>query len=126
MKSKRKGSRREYQSRDLYERAGYKCTKAGGSLGTWDLVCVGANDGVLVQVKSNRSPGPAERAAIAAFPVPFNIRKEVHVWVDGMSTPEIRTYVTGGWVVVPATRTKRSSKRSKRAGEGIVERVENG
>ncbi|RLG87043.1 MAG: hypothetical protein DRO18_03650, partial [Thermoprotei archaeon] len=54
---KRKGSRREREVRDILEAWGYYVTKAGGSLGRYDLVAVprrGKIDVLVIQVKSNR------------------------------------------------------------------------
>jgi hypothetical protein len=69
MSAKAKGSRRERQARDLLLAAGYWVTKAGGSLGVFDLVAIPGNVDVeapqvvrLVQVKSNVWCGRDERA----------------------------------------------------------------
>lgn len=64
---KAKGSRNERRMRDWLEARGYSVTKAGGSLGCWDLIGHGKVDRVwperliLVQVKSTRGCSPAER-----------------------------------------------------------------
>lgn len=52
MNSKAKGARAERRAMRLLEAAGYCCTKAGGSLGLFDVIAVGARDVRLVQVKS--------------------------------------------------------------------------
>jgi Holliday junction resolvase len=65
MNAKRKGTRNEHKSRRLLKTAGYAVTRAAGSLGAWDLVGIGPTEVVLLQVKSNRSPTPAEREALA-------------------------------------------------------------
>jgi Holliday junction resolvase len=70
MNAKRKGTRNEHKSRRLLETAGYCVTRAAGSLGAWDLVGIGPTDVVLLQVKSNRPPAPAEREALKLFPCP--------------------------------------------------------
>lgn len=82
MSAKAKGSRRERQSRDLLEAKGYAVTKAGGSLGVFDLIGINSLDCVLVQVKANRAPGPAERQRMRDFKAPSFCRKLIHVWID--------------------------------------------
>jgi len=88
--AKRKGTRNEHKSRRLLETAGYAVTRAAGSLGAWDLVGIGPTDVVLLQVKSNRAPAPAEREALALFPCPPNCKRLVHVWHDRQRWPEVR------------------------------------
>lgn len=90
MNRKRKGTRCEHKSRKLLEAAGYRVTRAGGSLGTFDLIAVGARGVLLVQVKSNRWPGAPEWAEIAAFPVPRGAVKLVHRWRDRQAAPDVR------------------------------------
>ncbi len=90
MNAKRKGTRNEHRSRRLLETAGYCVTRAAGSLGAWDLVGIGPTDVVLLQVKSNRSPSPAERETLAAFACPSNCKRLVHVWHDRQRWPEVR------------------------------------
>ena len=90
MNAKRKGTRNEHKSRRLLETAGYAVTRAAGSLGAWDLVGIGPTDVVLLQVKSNRAPAPAEREALALFPCPPNCKRLVHVWHDRQRWPEVR------------------------------------
>lgn len=73
----------------LLEAAGYRCIRAGGSLGEWDVVGIGPADVVLVQVKSNRPPGTLERLALldsCAYP---HVRRLIHVWRDYVRTPEV-------------------------------------
>ena len=82
MHAARKGRRREWQSRRLLEAQGFYVCRAGGSLGLWDLVAIGPNGFAVCQVKSNRPPSPAERAALAAFPCPANCERLIHVWHD--------------------------------------------
>jgi len=75
MNGKDKGARRERQARDILLAQGHLVTKAGGSLGAFDLVALpsAARHGYecrlmapLVQVKSNKWAGPKERAAMEA------------------------------------------------------------
>ena len=72
MSAKAKGSRREREVRDLLREQGYEVTRAGGSLGMFDLVATPVSEDCLkdacgnylvryIQVKSNRWPPVAER-----------------------------------------------------------------
>jgi hypothetical protein len=88
--AKAKGRRREWRSRDLLQAAGYRVTRAGGSLGEWDLIGIGAAGVVLVQVKSRDWPGTLERRALAEFPAPANCVKLIHRWRDGARQPDVQ------------------------------------
>ena len=92
--AKRKGARNERRSRELLEAAGYRVTRAAGSLGEWDLIGLGLEDLVLVQVKSNRGPGHLERLVLTEFPCPPRTRKLIHVWRDRRRLPVVEE-ITG-------------------------------
>jgi len=89
MNAKRKGTRNEHRSKAILEASGYAVTRAAGSLGAWDLIGIGPTDLVLVQVKSNRPPSPAEREALALFPCPANCKRLAHVWHDRQRGPVV-------------------------------------
>lgn len=89
MSTAAKGARRERQSRVLLEREGYAVTRAAGSKGCFDLIGIRHDGIVLAQIKCNRPPGPAERAAMLAIEVPQNAVRLIHVWRDGEGTPEV-------------------------------------
>jgi Holliday junction resolvase len=89
MNRKAKGNRRERQTRDLLKAQSYEVTKAGASLGLFDLIGIGKTDFVLAQVKSNRWPGSEEMEAIKAFECPRNCRKLVYRWRDRVSEPDV-------------------------------------
>lgn len=90
MNCKAKGNRRERQTRALLEDAGYSVTKAGASLGVFDLIAIGADNIILVQVKSNRWPGSEELAEIRAFVCPVAVCiKRVYRWRDGCTEPDV-------------------------------------
>jgi uncharacterized protein with GYD domain len=89
--AKRKGTRNEHRSRAVLEAAGYRVTRAAGSLGEWDLVGIGTTDVVLVQVKTRDWPGTRERAVLADFPVPPMVRKLCHRWPPRQRRPDVRT-----------------------------------
>ena len=82
MNRKAKGSRRELQVKDHYESKGYKITKAGASLGVWDLVGYDRDGWVCIQVKANKMPGRDEMATIKKEQVPPNTTKLVIVIKD--------------------------------------------
>ena len=88
--AKRKGTRNEHRSRLLLEAAGYRVTRAAGSFGEFDLVAISRTGILLVQCKSNRPPGPIERACLIEFPAPDNAQRLIHVWHDGQRLPEVR------------------------------------
>ena len=89
LNAKAKGSRREHKTRRYFEKEGYAFIKAGGSLGTWDLMGFRAEDGVAIQVKSNRRPRPKEYVAMRESQLPPCIRKAVVVWKDYEREPVI-------------------------------------
>lgn len=89
MNRKEKGNRRERQTRDLLREQKYEVTKAGASLGLFDLVGIGKTDFVLCQVKSNRWPGSQEMEAIRNFECPANCRKVIYRWRDYVSEPDV-------------------------------------
>lgn len=84
---KAKGNRCEHKSIQMLEAAGYRCTRAAASLGDWDIIGIGSTDIVLVQVKANSPPRPAERETLKLFPAPPNARKLIHVWKDRVRFP---------------------------------------
>jgi hypothetical protein len=89
LNAKAKGTRAEHKSRRLLEAAGYRMVRSGGSLGEWDLVGCSTTGWVVVQVKTNRSPGALERRALAEWPAPPGTLKLIHVWRDYRRTPEV-------------------------------------
>ena len=90
MNTKAKGSRNERKSKALLESAGYSVTKAGASLGVWDLIGIGSTDFVLVQTKSNDWPGSVEMETLKNFICPPNCRRLVHRWRDRKRMPDVR------------------------------------
>lgn len=90
---KAKGARRERQARDILITKGYLVTKAGGSLGAFDLVAIGPDDDRLVQVKSNRPPGRQEMAILKDLAAKFTRAwRKIELWIfrDGSKVPEVR------------------------------------
>lgn len=90
MNTKAKGSRNERRSRDLFRQQGYSVTKAGASLGEWDLICIGPTDFILCQVKTNQWPSKEETQREIDFICPQNVKKIVHRWRDRQENPDIK------------------------------------
>ena len=82
---KRKGARNELRVLHYLEEKGYTCTKAGGSLGAWDIIAIAPHRILLIQVKSNRPPSGAEMDILDGFKCPQveHVRKLVVVVMDG-------------------------------------------
>lgn len=88
--AKAKGTRNEHRSRRILEAAGYNCCRAAASLGVWDLIGIGKNDVVLVQVKTRDWPGLVEMETLILFPAPPWCKKLVHRWRDRQRLPDTR------------------------------------
>ena len=90
MDRKRKGSRAERRVMTILEDAGYVCTRAGGSLGLFDVIAIGAADVRCVQVKSGTARcSSIEREQLQLLPVPSNVSKEIWRLPDRCRTPLI-------------------------------------
>lgn len=89
--SKAKGSRAERKCIRILEAAGYACTKAGGSLGLFDVIAIGPQGIRAIQVKAGARPycAPVEREAIALLQVPSNVSKEIWLLKDYSRQPVI-------------------------------------
>lgn len=88
--SKRKGSRAEIKCIRILEAAGYCCTKAGGSLGVFDVIALGKYDVKAIQVKCGTARlSPLEREQIRGTDVPPNCSKEYWRFVDYARQPLI-------------------------------------
>ncbi len=94
MDCKAKGSRNERRSRKILESQGYEVLKAGASLGVFDLVGIGAEDIVLVQVKTNSWPSRKEVVRMEVTQCPPNCRKVIHRWRDRVELPDIKLVIT--------------------------------
>jgi Holliday junction resolvase len=90
MKAKAKGSRAERRAMRILEAAGYVCTKAGGSLGLFDVIAIGAVDVRLLQIKAgSKYLSAVEREQIAALTVPANVSRESWRFPDRCRQPII-------------------------------------
>jgi Holliday junction resolvase len=87
---KGKGTRNEHRTMRVLEAAGYACTRAAASLGAWDVIGVGSQDVVLVQVKTRDWPGTVEMETLKNFPAPSGCRKLVHRWRDRQRLPDVK------------------------------------
>lgn len=90
MNTKAKGSRAERRAIRILEAAGYVCTKAGGSLGLFDVIAIGPHDVRCVQVKSGGAYLSAvEREQIQGMVAPANVTRESWRFPDRCRTPVI-------------------------------------
>src|SRR3989337_2903404 len=90
MNAKAKGARAERRAIGMLEAAGYVCTKAGGSLGLFDVVAVGREDVRCIQVKAGGEYlSGMERAEIRALVVPANVTRECWRFPDRCRAPRI-------------------------------------
>jgi Holliday junction resolvase len=88
--TKSKGSRAERRAMRILEAAGYVCTKAGASLGLFDVVAIGPVDVRLLQVKSGTARlSGLEREAIQALKVAPNVSREYWRFPDRCRVPLI-------------------------------------
>ena len=85
--SSAKGARQERRAMKSLEQQGYQCTKAGASLGVFDIVAIHPTHVRLIQVKSNRRPRSHEMELIEEFPCPMICSKEVWVYKDRVRDP---------------------------------------
>lgn len=90
MNTKAKGNRNEHRSMAVLEAAGYRCTRAAASLGTWDIIGIGAQDIVLCQVKTRDWPYTFEMQELREFPAPRFARKLIHRWRDRQRLPDVK------------------------------------
>lgn len=90
MNTKKKGTRNEHRSMQLLEAAGYRCTRAAGSLGEWDVIGIGPTDIVLLQSKTRDWPGSVEMEILENFPAPVNCKKLIHRYRDGERLPDVK------------------------------------
>ena len=88
--SKAKGSRAELRCIRILETAGYICTKAGGSLGVFDVIALGPLDIRAVQVKSGGEYlSKVEREIICDLSLAENVSRECWRFPDYCRAPLI-------------------------------------
>lgn len=83
MNTKAKGARNERKIRDILLSYNWYVTKAGASLGLWDLVAINPTIGdvMLIQVKTNRPPPAREMTALKAFADSVRKHKHFSCWL---------------------------------------------
>jgi hypothetical protein len=88
--TKAKGTRAEHRAMRILEAAGYVCTRAGASLGLFDVIAIGPSDVRLLQVKAGtKYLSGEEREQIVALAVPANVSRECWRFPDRCRTPLI-------------------------------------
>jgi Holliday junction resolvase len=88
--SKAKGSRAELRCIRILEAAGYCCTKAGGSLGVFDVIALGPKDVRAIQVKAGTARlSGLEREAIGQLVLAANVSREYWRFPDYCRAPLI-------------------------------------
>jgi len=90
MNRKQKGNRNEHRSMRVLEATGYACCRSAASLGAWDVIGIGSQDVVLVQVKTRDWPGSVEMETLKNFVAPPTARKLVHRWRDRQRLPDVK------------------------------------
>ena len=94
---KRKGTRAELKCIRILEAAGYCCTKAGGSLGVFDVIALGPRDVRAIQVKAGTARlSPLEREQMQGTEVPPNCTREYWHFADYARKPEIQIIAGDG------------------------------
>lgn len=81
------GRAREYRTMNLLEAAGYTPHRTAGSHGVWDVIGVGEQTILLIQVKYNCRPTATEWEAMRLYLAPSNALKLVHVYTRGKREP---------------------------------------
>jgi Holliday junction resolvase len=90
MNGKAKGSRAERRCMALLEANGFVCTRAGASLGLFDVIAIGARGVRCIQVKAGtRRLSALEREAIEQLRVPPSCTKEYWRFPDRCRDPLI-------------------------------------
>lgn len=85
-----RGRRAEWRSRDRLRQAGYTVVRAAGSKGVFDLIGWTETETLLVQVKCDRWPSPAELTLLRDVPTPPGWQKMVHRWDRRKPAPQVR------------------------------------
>lgn len=72
---------------ELLNLAGYRAHRMAGSHGTWDVIGIGQQTIILVQVKYNCRPTATEWEAMRLYEAPSNAEKIVHCYTRGKREP---------------------------------------
>ena len=88
--SKAQGTRAEHRTIHWLEARGYDCTRSGGSLGAWDVIALGPDDTLAIQVKYGLrcwvSPAERERLQSKRY---GRATKQIWRWRRYARAPEI-------------------------------------
>ena len=88
--AKAKGTRAELRAVRILEAAGYSCTKAGGSLGMFDVIALGPQDVRCLQVKAGGEyRSKVERELMRECALPPNVSVEIWRFPDRCKDPLI-------------------------------------
>lgn len=82
-----KGRYYEYKSMRWLEKQGYTTFRSAGSHGLWDVIAYNEYNYLLVQVKYECEPTPAEVEQMILEPAPGNTAKVVHIWKKNARGP---------------------------------------
>ena len=64
-------------------------------MGEWDLIAIHTSGILLVQVKTDRLPSPAERQGMEDFPAPDVAVKAIHAWKPRARKPRVLVWGLG-------------------------------
>lgn len=84
-----RGRQYEYKSMRVLAAAGHEVSRTAGSHGPFDVLGISANGLILVQVKFNCRPTPAELEQFKLLPVPPNCQKLIHIWKYRARDPQV-------------------------------------
>lgn len=73
----------------LLAQEGYVCVRGAGSLGPWDIVGLGQDGYLLVQVRTSRRPSIRELQSLQEGRAPAYCRRVVHVWHDRRPSQDV-------------------------------------
>ena len=106
-RNKRKGTRQELRTVKWLRESGYDSHRTPASKGLFDVIGIGRDELRLIQVKSNRKPGPDERGRLEAFAdadrCPIYATVEIWVWKDRARYPEVWIWGDGCWEQIAET-----------------------
>lgn len=85
-----RGRANEYKTMGILEAVGYNCFRSAGSHGPFDVIGISKRGIILVQVKTNGQPSPADMETMRDFPAPSNATKLVYCFNTGTRLPVVR------------------------------------
>lgn len=85
------GRKYEYKTMNYLKSKGYRCIRSAGSHGVFDVTAFNKYVIRLIEVKRNDYPLPNEILGMKSFVCPDNCKKEIWIWKNRKSEPEIVT-----------------------------------